>query len=246
MLFAWRLASIVALASLGGCASNAGRSPLAEWSPSVNFNARQADIILLHHTAMDGFEQALRVLKTRNSQGRVSAHYLIGSDGRIAQLVGEEQRAWHAGTGHWHGLADLNSRSIGIELDNNGQAPFAKPQIDALLRLLLDITQRQGIDPRQVWAHGDIAPGRKADPSRYFPWATLAEAGFGLWPRAQLADPPEGFDAFSALRLMGYDLRNIDAAVRAYRRHFRGDENAQLDSHDQRLLFDLFQQLDER
>ena len=62
----------------------------------------------------------------------VSAHYLIGADGTLWQLVDEARRAWHAGAGIWGGIEDVNSRSIGIELSNIGTAPFAAPLMDAL------------------------------------------------------------------------------------------------------------------
>jgi len=229
------------------CVSVGERSGLARWEASGNFNQRQAQLIILHHTHTATFEQALRMLKTANAQGRVSAHYLIAADGRIVQLVAENQRAWHAGLGRFNGLDDLNSRSIGIELVNDGASPFAEAQIASLLRLLGDICVRRKMDPRQVIAHGDVAPTRKADPSRYFPWARLAQAGFGLWPRAACVGAdcvqPDAVDPWLALRLIGYDLRDREAAVRAWRRHFRGDDGSTLDAQDLVLLADLVDQL---
>ena len=47
----------------------------------------------------------------------VSAHYLISGSGQVIQMVQEDQRAWHAGAGEWCSQEDINSRSIGIELD---------------------------------------------------------------------------------------------------------------------------------
>jgi N-acetylmuramoyl-L-alanine amidase len=64
---------------------------------------------------------------------------------------------------------------------------------------------------------------RKVDPSRHFPWRTLAARGFGLWCDAPAAPPPE-FDARLALQALGYGLADFNAAVRAYRRHFAGDD----------------------
>src|SRR4029078_1501177 len=76
---------------------------------------------------------------------------------------------------------DVNSASIGIELDNDGDEPFARAQIDALLRLLADVTARHRIPPLNVVGHADVAPGRKSDPSPWFPWRELAARGYGLW-----------------------------------------------------------------
>jgi N-acetylmuramoyl-L-alanine amidase len=115
------LAAAFAMAAvLAGCAASPQRSPLAAWSPSPNHDARQAQVVVLHHTQMASFDEALRTLKAANAGGRVSTHYLIAEDGRIVQLVDERARAWHAGVGRWGVLTDLNDASIGIELDNDG------------------------------------------------------------------------------------------------------------------------------
>ncbi|HEY0504897.1 MAG TPA: N-acetylmuramoyl-L-alanine amidase [Lysobacter sp.] len=240
-----RHAWIAAAAVLAGCATTppAQRNPLAEWHPSANHNPRSAQIIVLHQTEMDSAEAALVTLQTRNSTGRVSAHYLIGDDGRLYQLVAEDERAWHAGASRWGGVADLNSGSIGIELDNDGVEPFSRAQIDTLLKLLDDITGRLDIPRHLVIGHGDIAPTRKRDPSALFPWQHLAQAGYGLWPSADPPPAPEGFDTWAALRLVGYDLRDPAAALRAFHRHYRGNEDEQWLPGDAEILHDLQRQL---
>lgn len=241
----YRLAAAIAcLALLAGCATTRPeRNPLAEWHPSLNHNPRSAQIIVLHQTEMESAEAALLTLQTRNSTGRVSAHYLIGDDGRLYQLVDERERAWHAGASRWSGIADLNSASIGIELDNDGTEPFSAPQIATLLKLLDDITARLDIQRHLVIGHGDIAPTRKSDPSALFPWQRLAEAGYGLWPRESLTPPPAGFDPWAAMRLIGYDLRDREAALRAFHRHYRGHELDGWQPGDAEILHDLQQQL---
>src|SRR3546814_9768844 len=114
--------------------------------------------------------------------------------GDIYQLVADQNRAWHAGPGRWGTITDVNSASIGIELDNDGAEPFAPAQIDSLLRLLDDLCTRYNIPRTAIVAHADFAPTRKRDPGFRFPWKQLADAGFGLWPDEPLADPPPGFD----------------------------------------------------
>lgn len=231
------------LAGLCACASVPARNPLAEWRGSPNYGPRRAQLIVLHHTEMDSAEGALRVLSARDPERRVSAHYLIGADGRLYQLVSEQDRAWHAGAATWAGIEDLNSASIGIELDNDGAAPFAEAQIQTLLQLLQDITRRLSIPPQLVIGHGDIAPTRKHDPSALFPWQRLAEAGYGLWPRAQRAAVPPGFDRWAALRTIGYDLSDPAAARRAFHRHYRGQESDAWLPDDDEILYDLQLQL---
>src|SRR5215204_6213855 len=66
----------------------------------------------------------------------VSAHYVICRDGTVTQMLNDYLRAWHAGAGKWGNLSDINSSSIGIELDNNGGEPFPEIQVNNLLILL--------------------------------------------------------------------------------------------------------------
>ncbi|MFC7301511.1 N-acetylmuramoyl-L-alanine amidase [Cognatiluteimonas weifangensis] len=232
------------LLALAACTHAPPRNPLAQWVPSPNFEPRRPVLIVLHATEQESAAASLDTLRTGNSGGPVSAHYLVGDDGATYQLVADELRAWHAGPGRWGTITDVNSASIGIELDNDGSEPFTDAQVAALLRLLEDLCERLDIPRTQVIAHADMAPTRKRDPGFRFPWKRLADAGFGLWPQAPLAEPPPGFDPWLALRLLGYPLQQDDspgyaATVRAFRRHFRGDEGDALDAEDARILYAL-------
>lgn len=217
------------------------RNPLARWVPSPNYGPRKPMLVVLHATEQESVAASLLTLRTANSGGRVSAHYLIGRDGRIYQLVAEAHRAWHAGAGRWGTITDVNSASIGIELDNNGVDEFPSVQIDGLLRLLADLCERLRIPRQQVIGHADMAPARKRDPGARFPWAILAAAGFGRWPAADAASAPAGFDPLLALAALGYPLDDVPAAIRAFHRHFRGIESAgeMLDAEDARILYAL-------
>jgi N-acetylmuramoyl-L-alanine amidase len=105
-------------------------------APSPNQGPRRGgaepDLVVLHHTGMASAAAALERL--RDPAAAVSAHYLIGADGTVWQLVPEDRRAWHAGAGAWGGVTDVNSRSIGIELDNPG--PLARGWPDGRARVL--------------------------------------------------------------------------------------------------------------
>lgn len=236
-----RLASAaLTLLLLAGCATAPPHNPLAIWMPSPNHNARRATLIVLHYTGETSAQRALRTLATRNAGGPVSAHYLVGRDGAIYQLVAEDQRAWHAGASEWGVIADVNSISIGIELDNDGDEAFAQPEIDALLRLLADITTRLQIPHANVVGHADVAPTRKDDPGVWFLWSTLAAHGFGLWYDAgALPDPPSSFDPLLALRLIGYGINDPAAAIVAFHRHYRASDMPTLDAADLRILYNL-------
>jgi len=196
-------------------------------------------LIVIHYTEQDSVQRSLDTLRSRNSGGPVSAHYLIGRDGRRYQLVSDERRAWHGGAGSWGTITDINSASIGIELDNDGRSPFAPAQIDSLLVLLDDLCTRLRIPRTQVVGHQDFAPTRKIDPGPLFPWRRLAEAGFGRWPAADAPPVPDGFDPWTALRLVGYPLDDRAATVRAFRNHFRGKDGDELDAEDLRILHAL-------
>ncbi|MCC2112049.1 MAG: N-acetylmuramoyl-L-alanine amidase, partial [Hyphomicrobiales bacterium] len=160
-------------------------APRCQFRPSPNFGPRRGgrapDMILLHYTGMDDDDEALDWLCDPRSE--VSAHYFVGADGTIVQLVDEAQRAWHAGEGSWGGEDDINSLSIGIEIANAGHEfglpGFPAPQIAAVIALCGAITARHGIRPERVLGHSDVAPGRKADPGEKFPWKDLAAAGIG-------------------------------------------------------------------
>lgn len=153
--------------------------------PSPNFNARRdglrPQIVVLHFTALANAEEAIAFLS--DPAREVSAHYVIARDGTINQLVHEMMRAWHAGASYWRGLTDVNSASIGIELDNNGGRPFDEPQYAALIKLLRDIIARQNIAPENVLGHSDVSPGRKFDPGPWFDWQRLYDAGVSAPPK---------------------------------------------------------------
>ena len=203
---------------LAACAPLPQRATIpTRWVPSPNFNERSVAFVVIHYTASHSMARALRTLTSPSTE--VSAHYLIGRDGSILQLVDERKRAWHAGDSRWGATVDVNSASIGIELDNDGREPFAAVQIDALLRLLADIRTRHQVPAANVIGHADVAPTRKSDPGPLFPWATLAAHGFGLWCDQPWPPAAPGFDAWLGLRAIGYDTRDPAAALRAFRLH---------------------------
>jgi N-acetyl-anhydromuramyl-L-alanine amidase AmpD len=239
-----RTAALLLVALLAACAHAPARNPLATWVPSKNHDIRRPVLIVLHYTEQHSVQQSLDTLRSANSGGPVSAHYLIGADGHVYQLVADELRAWHAGPGRWGTITDVNSTSLGIELDNDGATPFAQAQIDSLLRLLTDLTGRLQIPRTQIIGHQDLAPTRRDDPGPLFPWAQLAAAGFGRWPQGTLVDPPAGFDPWMAMAVLGYPLQDRAAAVRAFHNHFRGIGGDELDDQDLRILYNLVQQIE--
>ena len=197
-------------------------------APSPNCDDRPADtpidMLVLHYTGMHSGAAALERL--RDPAAQVSAHYLIEEDGRVFALVEERRRAWHAGVSSWRGHANINARSIGIELVNPGHEfgyrPFPAAQMAALADLATGILARHPIPARNVVGHADVAPLRKEDPGELFDWAGLAALGIGPWPRPLAAPPLPPLPVL--LARWGYDTGSpaaTRAAVIAFQRHYR-------------------------
>ena len=225
----------IAALFLAACAPLPQRAGMAlEQKPSPNFDERRPNFVILHYTTNTDAERALRTLT--DPLAKVSAHYLIGRDGKIYQLVDERARAWHAGVSYWGGARDVNSASIGIELDNDGEEPFAEPEIAALLSLLADIKERYVLPAANFLGHADVAPRRKLDPGRRFPWQRLAAGGFGLWCEPPFAPAPRGADDALMLAAFGYDVSDPAAAISAFKTHFVPDGNPNILTDDDRAL----------
>ena len=154
-------------------------------SPNYDVRRKSISLLLLHYTGMPTYAEALARLCHKDS--KVSAHYLLDEQGRVARLVKEKHRAWHAGDAYWQGEKDINSMAVGIELANPGHGDsyrdFPKAQMLSLKNLCADIMRRHSIAPRRVLGHSDVAPHRKQDPGEKFDWSYLARAGIGVWPQ---------------------------------------------------------------
>lgn len=163
----------------------------AEFVASPNFDARPADadicLVVIHNISLPPGEYGgpgIAQLFTNRldpdehpyyagiHQLKVSAHFVIGRDGRLQQFVPCEARAWHAGASSWQGRERCNDFSIGIELEGSDAEAFTAAQyatLHALLRLLIS-----HYPIRDIVGHSDIAPGRKTDPGPHFDWESVA------------------------------------------------------------------------
>jgi N-acetylmuramoyl-L-alanine amidase len=216
-----------------------GNGIQASFIPTVNFGSRKPDFVIIHHTAQDSLAQTIKTFTLESTQ--VSAHYVIGRDGQVVQMLNDELRAWHAGISKWGNNYDMNSCSIGIEIDNNGTEPFTDAQINSLLILLQQLKTTYHIPTENFIGHADIAPKRKPDPSILFPWKRLADNGFGLWFDNPTTPPAADFDVENALRRIGYDTRDLPAAIIAFKRHFvKLDLNPVMSDWDKCVLFNLY------
>lgn len=205
---------------------------------TTNLNLRKPNFVIIHHTAQNNCPQTLRTFTLPRTQ--VSAHYVICKGGTVYQMLNDYLRAWHAGVSRWGNITDINSASIGIELDNNGFEPFTEPQIRSLCIVLDTLKKRYNIPVANFIGHADIAPTRKNDPNVSFPWKPLADRGFGYWydDTTGIAIPPD-FNHLQALRIIGYDVKDTAAAIRAFRRHFIQDTIPGLQEADKKVLYSL-------
>ena len=217
-----------------------GVNKTANWASAIHYDNRKPNYVIIHHTSQNSTAQTVRTFQLEHT--KVSSHYVIGRDGQVIQMLNDYDRAWHAGKGKWGSVTDLNSASIGIELDNNGRDPFPESQISALLILLDTLKTKYLIPQLNFIGHADIAPTRKDDPNVNFPWKRLAERGFGIWYNEDfLAEPPFNFNPIDALKIIGYDMSNPEAAIRAFKRKYiRTEVNGVLTARDKAVLYDLY------
>ena len=215
--------------------------------PSPNFNERTLPIsmVVIHYTEMESAEAALARLC--DPDAGVSAHYLVSEAGEVTRLVAEGMRAWHAGQSYWRGHKDVNSASIGIELDHPGHAfgyrDFSEAQFAALVPLVARIVEEHDIPRANVVGHSDVAPARKIDPGELFPWDRLADYGLCL-PRPRKLDRGDPFDNdaafYLALERFGYDVTDGRKAVEAFQRRWRpGRIDGEIDGQVRAILFQL-------
>ena len=245
------------------------------WAGTTNFNLRKPNYVVIHHTAQDSVQQTLKTFTLPRTQ--VSSHYVIAKNGEIYHMLNDFYRAWHGGIGKWGNNTDLNSSSLGIEIDNNGEEEFTHLQIISLVELLSEIKEKYKIPAENFIGHSDIAPSRKVDPNANFPWKRLAEEGFGLWydeaqvnnlnleaeffkpnPLAiglnggldtqipfidKLVFPeviPADFNVENALKIIGYNTSDIEAAKSAFKLHFiQKDLDQPFGKHDLKVLYQL-------
>jgi N-acetylmuramoyl-L-alanine amidase len=210
----------------------------SQWVGTTNFGMRKPNFVIIHHTAQNACDTTLKTFTLPRTQ--VSAHYVICKDGTIHHMLNDFLRAWHAGNSKWGNVTDVNSVSIGIELDNNGFEQFTSAQINSLLQVLKKLKKDNNIPTSNFIGHADIAPKRKVDPNKYFPWQLLAQNGFGNWYDTADVKLPADFNAMLSLRIIGYDTRDSIGAIKAFKLHFvQQDSVAVINEADKKIIYEL-------
>lgn len=142
--------------------------------------------IIIHHTGLPKIEtpsffDSIKNWLTKKDDAYVSAHFLIGRNGRCAQLVDPDSWiSFHAGkSAYWHPahrkvMPSLNEWTVGIELIGDGNVnAFTDAQYDKLSRLCAALMQKYpAISPLCITGHENVAvpDGRKNDPGKLFNW----------------------------------------------------------------------------
>lgn len=255
---------------LGCSASNKGYY-LDNRYPSKN-SSQRIQYVIIHYTVSDDARSIATL-----TQGKVSSHFLIPSvpetkNGQpvVLQLVPESLKAWHAGESYWLQHNGLNDISIGIEIVNTGVQkdvkgkqqwdPYNEAQIVALIPLIQDIMQRYSIPPENIIGHSDIAPLRKQDPGKAFPWQRLAQHGIGAWPDPKTVtkflagrnanEPASVLRIQKALNFYGYSTIPLSGkldpqtkkTLRAFQLHFRPrDIEGQADAETEAIALALIE-----
>lgn len=157
------------------------------WAPAGRANP-YIDAIVIHYTASMSLEGTVDWFKRPESG--VSAHYVVGRDGRVVQMVEEAMSAWHAGRSAMFPFekppreTGCNDFSIGIELVGDADSGFTDKQLASLYEILARLVQKYQIPSDRVVGHCHISPGRKIDPDGYFgqfPWAKAREVCRAAW-----------------------------------------------------------------
>ncbi len=192
----------------------APKKPATTWIASPNYSqrTRKIDTIVLHHTGPGGLSGTVNTFKS--SAAQVSAHYVIGRDGKIVQMVKDQDKAWHAGTSAFKGKTDINQNSIGIEIvnDGDGKQAYTEAQYKALEKLLPYLSSKYKIPTGNLTTHKAIATpkGRKVDPSSNFDFKR-AQAAMNPAPAKPKSTPPTTVSA--ALKDAEADLKKLGYAV---------------------------------
>jgi len=148
--------------------------PLAyAYVPSPNCDDRPpnatVNCIVLHATVEPTTEGTMNIFLTPTR--RVSAHFVVGRDGRVVQMVPVEKRAWHAGISELDGVRSVNDYSVGIEMVNlnDGKDPYPEAQLQAVAGLIRFLRSYYTIPDARIVSHAQIAlpQGRKSDPAGF-------------------------------------------------------------------------------
>jgi hypothetical protein len=158
----------------------------------------RTDYILLHTT------EAPKASALRKLQANGETHYFLDRAGRIYRIIQMNRTAYHAGTSMWNGRSDLDTCSVGIEMDGYHNQDISPAQYTALRELLTDLQRIYRIPDQRVLTHSMVAYG---PPNKWFRSSHRGRKRCGML-----------FAVDSVRRKLGLDKRYLyDPDVRAGR-----------------------------
>ncbi|MEV7287626.1 N-acetylmuramoyl-L-alanine amidase [Streptomyces sp. NPDC093252] len=145
----------------------------ASWVAASSANWRRADRpadftvdMVIVHVTQGSFDSAVRVFQDPGHGA--AAHYIVGQDGAITQMIRELDVAYHAGN------RDYNERSVGIEHAGFVDRPedFTDAMYEASARLTAGICTRYGIpvDREHILGHVEVPGTDHTDPGPHWDW----------------------------------------------------------------------------
>lgn len=176
------------------------KKPSIEFVASPNYRTgrrKKISAIVVHFTGSQSMEGCLTWFQNRASVA--SAHYVVGRDGRVVQMVREEDTALHAGRSAMYPRENpprernVNDFSLGIELVGTMDSGFTDRQLASFYEVLAQLVVKYQIPPERVVGHCHVAPGRKSDPDgvdHQFPWAKCREVAQAAYSSARRAPVP--------------------------------------------------------
>ena len=206
---------------------------------SKNFDNRlkksKIKYIIIHYTQTKNLNDAIKLLCS--NKRKVSSHYVVDLNGKIYKLVEDNKRAWHAGLSFWKNEKQLNEKSIGIEIVNEGEhikKKYPKIQIKSVILLLKYLKHKFQIKQSNILAHSDVAPTRKIDPGIFFPWDELAKNSLSNFLKIKrekndfdMLSTEELIVFFSRLKELGFSETKINGSFsknrlvsNAFHRHY--------------------------
>ena len=122
-------------------------------------NGKQNKYLVIHFVGATGSAEANAKYFYSEYRG-ASAHYFVGHEGEIYQVVRDEDIAWHVGATRYKHPYCRNSNSIGIEMccrkKANGTWYFEEETIKATIELVKELMAKYNIPAANVIRHYDV------------------------------------------------------------------------------------------
>ena len=202
-------------------------------------NSKNIEFIIIHYTGMSS--EIMAISRLTDVKSKVSCHFFIRNNGKVILMVPLKYTAWHAGKSRWKNKINLNSKSIGVEIQNSGHEndykSFNKKQIKSLIKVCKYLQAKFKVRKENILGHSDISYLRKKDPGEKFPWQILAKNKLSIWHDISLKhlkqfrnlriNTNEKNEFFLNLKKIGYFVNNNKKhkkfLIIAFQRKFRAN-----------------------